>query len=116
MMQFKWVYILTTNRCFSSNWPAVCQMVPFADNINHENVDSDFDCVDRGDNNKSLGLTAEQKEDEERAEVCEKHEFYENMKSDLLKMEETIRNKMAENGGEVQSEETKNKATVDLKL
>jgi hypothetical protein len=38
------------------------------------------------------------------------------MKSDLLKMEETIRNKMAENGGEVQSEETKNKATVDLKL
>jgi len=24
MMQFKWVYILTTNRCFSSNWPAVC--------------------------------------------------------------------------------------------
>lgn len=91
-------------------------MVPFADNINHENVDSDFDCVDRGDNNKSLGLTAEQKEDEERAEVCEKHEFYENMKSDLLKMEETIRNKLAENGGEVQSEETKNKATVDLKL
>ena len=22
--RFKWVYILTTNRCFSSNWPGVC--------------------------------------------------------------------------------------------
>ena len=30
-MKFKWVSILTTNRCFSSNWPSVCQMVPFAD-------------------------------------------------------------------------------------
>jgi len=62
-------------------------MVPFADNINHENVDSDFDCVDREDNTRSLGLTPEQKEDEDRAEVCEKHEFYENMKRDLLTME-----------------------------
>ena len=24
LYRFKWVYILTTNRCFSSNWPGVC--------------------------------------------------------------------------------------------
>jgi len=41
----------------------------------------------REDNTRSLGLTPEQKEDEDRAEVCEKHEFYENMKRDLLTME-----------------------------
>ena len=29
--KFKWVYTLGTNRCFASNWPCVCQMVPFAD-------------------------------------------------------------------------------------
>ena len=29
--RFKWVYTLGTNRCFASNWPCVCQMVPFAD-------------------------------------------------------------------------------------
>ena len=61
LSRFKWVYILTTNRCFSSNWPAVCQMVPYADNVNHENVDSDFDCVDK--EGKSLGLTPDQKEE-----------------------------------------------------
>jgi hypothetical protein len=38
--------MLTTNRCFSSNWPGVCQMVPFADQINHENVDTNYDCLD----------------------------------------------------------------------
>ena len=44
--KFKYVYILTTNRCFSSPWPGVCLMVPFADYVNHENVDTGFDCVD----------------------------------------------------------------------
>ena len=47
LYRFKWVTILTTNRCFSSNWPGVCQMVPFADQINHENVDVNYDCFDR---------------------------------------------------------------------
>ena len=42
---FKWIYMLTTNRCFGSNWPGVCQMVPYADNVNHENVDTGFDCL-----------------------------------------------------------------------
>jgi hypothetical protein len=31
--------MLTTNRCFGSNWPGVCCMIPYADLINHENVD-----------------------------------------------------------------------------
>ena len=44
--KFKWVYILTMNRCFASNWPCVSQMVPFADQINHENVNVYYDCHD----------------------------------------------------------------------
>ena len=44
--RYKWVFILTTNRCFSSNWPSVCQMVPYADQINHENVQVNYDCLD----------------------------------------------------------------------
>lgn len=39
MYTFKWVYMLSTNRCFGSNWPGICQMVPFADFLNHENLD-----------------------------------------------------------------------------
>ena len=46
LYKYKWVVILTTNRCFSSNWPGVCQMVPFADQINHENVCTNYDCLD----------------------------------------------------------------------
>ncbi len=46
MYRYKWVYILSANRCFSSNWPSVCQMVPFADQLNHENVDVNYDCLD----------------------------------------------------------------------
>jgi hypothetical protein len=44
--KFKWVYILTMNRCFASNWPCVSQMVPFADQLNHENVNVFYDCHD----------------------------------------------------------------------
>ena len=43
MNKFKYVYIVTTNRAFSSNWPGVSLMVPFADFLNHENVDTGFD-------------------------------------------------------------------------
>jgi hypothetical protein len=45
--RYKYVYILTTNRCFSSSWDGVSQMVPFADYVNHENVDTGFDCIDQ---------------------------------------------------------------------
>lgn len=52
--KFKYVYIVTTNRAFSSNWPGVSLMVPYADYMNHENVDTHFDCVDA--EGKSLGV------------------------------------------------------------
>jgi len=44
--RYKWVSILTTNRCFSSTWSGVSQMVPFADNLNHENVDTIYEMLD----------------------------------------------------------------------
>jgi hypothetical protein len=78
-------------------------MVPFADNVNHENVDSDFDCVDK--EGKSLGLTPEAKEDQDRADNCEKHEFIESVRSDLLKIEQDLRRKIEEAGGEGMNEE-----------
>lgn len=58
--KFKYVYILTTNRCFSSPWPGVCQMVPFADYVNHENVDTGFDCVDSEGNSYELKKSEEE--------------------------------------------------------
>ena len=66
MNKFKYVYIVTTNRAFSSNWPGVSLMVPYADFLNHENVDTCFDCVD--DEGKSLGVpeeTSKSKKEEE---------------------------------------------------
>jgi hypothetical protein len=89
LLAFKWVYILATNRCFSSNWDEVCQMVPFADNINHENVDSDFDQIDEA--GASLGLKQEEVEEEMRLMNAEKAEAYETMKRDLLAMESRLR-------------------------
>lgn len=59
MNKFKYVYMVTTNRAFSSNWPGVSLMVPYADFLNHENVDTCFDCVD--DEGKSLGIKEEEK-------------------------------------------------------
>jgi hypothetical protein len=71
LYRFKWVYILTTNRCFSSNWPGVCQMVPFADQINHENVDVNYDCLD---SKTGISLTTEEeKEEKRRQEALEVH-------------------------------------------
>ena len=58
MTKFRYVYIVTTNRAFSSNWPGVSLMVPFADFMNHENVDTCFDCVD--ENGKSIGIEKEE--------------------------------------------------------
>lgn len=65
MNKFKYVYIVTTNRAFSSNWPGVSLMVPFADYINHENVDTSFDCVDQF--GTSLGIQDEAKKEREQA-------------------------------------------------
>ena len=41
------VYILAASRTFSSNWNGVSQMIPFADQLNHENVNCTYDCRDK---------------------------------------------------------------------
>lgn len=82
MNKFKYVYIVTTNRAFSSNWPGVSLMVPYADFLNHENVDTSFDCVD--ENGKSLGLKEEDKKTDkeiaqERKSAQRKRDFLNNI-------------------------------------
>ena len=96
LLRYMWVYILGTNRCFSSNWTDVCQMVPFADNVNHENVDSDFDQIDKEGN--SLGIKSDEMDEEMRLMNMEKAEAYETMKRDLIALETKLRNKMEEQG------------------
>ena len=123
MNKFKWVYILTTNRCFGSNWPGVCQMVPFADFLNHENIDTNFDCVDEEGKTIQLPEVKNKKIDEEerkqdliRAENDEKREFMRNIKTELLDVEVQLRKKMDEEGHENQTEEEKNDREFSLQL
>jgi len=69
-------------------------MVPFADNVNHENVDSDFDQIDKEGN--SLGIKSDEMDEEMRLMNMEKAEAYETMKRDLIALETKLRNKMEE--------------------
>mmetsp|Transcript_26956 Transcript_26956/g.36030 ORF Transcript_26956/g.36030 Transcript_26956/m.36030 type:complete len:105 (+) Transcript_26956:265-579(+) len=101
MNKFKYVYIVTTNRAFSSNWPGVSLMVPYADYLNHENVDTCFDCVDA--DGKSLGIKDDDKKTEkekerERKSSQSKRDFLNTMRTDLLELETTLRNKMEQEG------------------
>ena len=63
-------------------------MVPFADFMNHENVDTCFDCVD--ENGKSIGIEKEEEKknqteiEQERKSSQRKRDFLNNMKTDLL--------------------------------
>lgn len=120
MNKFKYVYIVTTNRCFSSNWPGVSLMVPFADFMNHENVDTCFDCVDA--EGKSIGVETEEmkkssaEQEQERKSSQGKRDFLNTMKTDLLELETQIRNKMEEEGHQTQTEEAKQDQEVSLKL
>ena len=70
MNKFKYVYIVTTNRAFSSNWPGISLMVPFADYLNHENVDTSFDCQDQF--GLSVGIQPEEKKTDEEKEQYQK--------------------------------------------
>ena len=110
MNKFKYVYIVTTNRAFSSNFPGVSLMVPYADFMNHENVDTTFDCVD--ENGKSIGIKEEDKKtddekDHERKSSQRKRDFLNNMRTDLLELETKLRSKMEESGHQTQNEEEK---------
>lgn len=43
LYRYKWIYMLTTNRCFGTDWKGVCSVIPYAELINHENVDVQYD-------------------------------------------------------------------------
>lgn len=99
-------------------------MVPFADFLNHENVDTNFDCVDK--DGKSIGVdrTVDPKEkredsmtdEEKKKDRQEKRDFISSMKTDLLDLETRLRKKMEEEGHTVETEEAKNDREVSLKL
>lgn len=116
--KFKWVYILTTNRCFGSNWPGVCQMVPFADYVNHENVDTGFDCVDKD----GVSLEIKRERDEEtardklRKRQAETRNSIFNMKTDLLDIEMQLRKKILDKGLQTQTQAQIDDQAMNLKL
>jgi hypothetical protein len=56
LYRYRWIYMLTTNRCFGSNWPSICAMIPYAELINHENVDVMYDYL-----HPETGLTLTQR-------------------------------------------------------
>jgi hypothetical protein len=91
---------LLTNRCFGSNFLGIYQMVPFADNINHENVDTGFDCVNAaGETMYSIQERTEE-EDAERLRKQAEEQFaaITQLKTEMLECEITLRKKMAEEG------------------
>lgn len=83
--KFKWVYILTMNRCFASNWPSVSQMVPFADQLNHENVNVYYDCHDQvtGESCVSQEERRAREAKEHAAKKEERAKYLENLSTDL---------------------------------
>ena len=66
-------------------------MVPYADFINHENVDTQFDCLD--DEGQSIGYNPEddakkqKNDDDQRKENEEKLDFMRKMNRELLELE-----------------------------
>jgi hypothetical protein len=118
LSKFQWVYILLTNRCFGSNFLGIYQMTPFADFLNHENVDTGFDCVnEKGESIYSLKERDEEEErDAKRRHEEDQHEFITHMKKDLLECEIELRQKMAEQGYETQTEEAKADQKVSYEL
>ena len=76
-------------------------MVPYADFINHENVDTGFDCIDK--DGKTIGAIEDEEkkamtEEEEKRDAGERRDFIRRMKTDLLELESKIRQKMEEKG------------------
>ena len=68
-------------------------MIPFAELINHENVDVQYDYVDK--EGKSITLRREIRKKEEREErlmqMLKKKLFFEDLKEDLEKMEKELK-------------------------
>ena len=98
-------------------------MVPFADFLNHENIDTNFDC--QNEEGKSIELPSRKKqqidEQEQKDELIrtaneEKREFMRNIKTELLDVEVQLRQKMEEEGCKTQTEEEKNDREFSLQL
>lgn len=62
--KYKFVFIVSASRTFSSNWEGVSQIVPFCDLINHEMVNCTYDCRDL-DTGECIQIHEEVKKQEE---------------------------------------------------
>ena len=97
LYRYRWVYMLTTNRCFGSNWSSICAMIPYAELINHENVDVMYDYLD-AQTGKTLTSRREnrKKQDKEARlyHLLKQKLFLEDLQSELSKMESDIKTKM----------------------
>lgn len=75
-------------------------MVPFADYVNHENVDTGFDCVDENGVSHNTRKEQEDSEDYEKWRRVneETRESVFDMKKDLLELEIEFRQKLLDIG------------------
>lgn len=88
--RYKYVYIVSASRTFSSNWDGVSQMVPFADLINHENVNSSYDCRDQK-SGEYIQPNEEEKmlqEKEKKKQEDEEKKYFNDLKDDIIQLNE----------------------------
>lgn len=75
-------------------------MIPYAELLNHENVDVQYDYVDA--NGKSLDCRKEEKLKEEKEErlmqMLRKKVFLDELKTDLIKMEQELKERLESEG------------------
>ena len=78
-------------------------MIPFAELINHENSDVQYDYLNG--EGKSITLRREQKlkeeHDQKLLQILKKNQFFEELKKDLIKLEEEMKQKLKDMGKEV---------------
>jgi hypothetical protein len=107
--------MLTTNRCFGSNWPGICAMIPYAELINHENVDVMYDYLDTV-TGKTLTHRREKKKTMDREQrlyqLLKQKLFLEDLQQELTKMENDLRLKMS--GREIR-EQTQEEKEEEIK-
>jgi hypothetical protein len=97
-------------------------MVPYADFLNHENIDTNFDCQLDGKTIELPEMKKKQMDEEEKEEEIlragneEKREFMRNINRELLDVEVQLRQKMDEEGHSNQTEEEKSDREMSLQL
>jgi hypothetical protein len=98
LYRYRWVYMLTTNRCFGSNWPSICAMIPYAELINHENVDVMYDYLDAKTGQTLTGRRENRKTQDREARLyhlLKQKLFLEDLQEELARMESDLKTKMA---------------------